>query len=623
VATYNAPRYNVVVIATDDLNFDAWPRCRRMMSRLDSPGQSVYIPFEYANYALCGPSRYTLFTGRFARHLGAHSHGKAYSDDDDYMRMVEERVRYHYLSWWLKQSGYVCGLFGKYINRWPFELGDFAVPPGWAWSDIVVDDSTLSDLANNTTGAAFRGHDPKLSDNVTIDPTYVCGDHGIAGHWDLSHVDRGHDGPDHFAYWRNLNGVLKFEGNDGLNPSSAPAGWTESGTNPDRGGVTTTSPAKTWTSIGTNQTGRVLGTSYSTDLFSKKLQDWIASVAASASQATPFFAWVGLHAPHRQLLSTDEAYEYGVAWRHRGLSHAAFDETTNISNFVDGPGFNQAAGATWDKKPAWLKATYPNPMPAQGGGTPGPHSPGTAGFNDANVLTMHREQVATWRCMQAVDELVYDLVQLLVATPSPRDPTKTLRDDTVVIVVNDQGYTRGTNRALAKTTPYEPSIRSGMWIRYPGLPASGRPGPLANNQTINDLVSHCDLAPTIAEIAGVKPSHAFDGMSLVPLILDGNTPWRRELRGEFNPTADNNDVPKHAWVIANYPDNNQRYKYVELKASAGTQYVPPPGTGPFAAEDELYDLTADPGETDNLTNSGALARVKSDMQTRLSRLHSV
>ena len=84
-----------------------------------------------------------------------------------------------------------------------------------------------------------------------------------------------------------------------------------------------------------------------------------------------------------------------------------------------------------------------------------------------------------------------------------------------------------------------------------------------------------DLAPTISDAAGV-PTPATDGESLLPLLDDPNSAWRRDFLIEH--LEGTNPVTTYCAV------RSARWKYVRY------------ATG----EEELYDLDADPFELENL-----------------------
>jgi hypothetical protein len=97
-----------------------------------------------------------------------------------------------------------------------------------------------------------------------------------------------------------------------------------------------------------------------------------------------------------------------------------------------------------------------------------------------------------------------------------------------------------------------------------------------------------DIAPTIAELAGVTPATPVDGASLVPILSSPAAAWRTAfLIEDFFPRL------LHGVLVSG--EDGHAYKYVEL---GGGQEV------------ELYDLTADPWELVNLANDSAHAETR-------------
>ena len=73
----------------------------------------------YDNVALCCPARATFLTGLYSHHTGVEGNNGAKFDPSDT------------LATWLNHGGYETGLFGKYLNGYPFSEAGNAVPPGW------------------------------------------------------------------------------------------------------------------------------------------------------------------------------------------------------------------------------------------------------------------------------------------------------------------------------------------------------------------------------------------------------------------------------------------------------------------------------------------------------------
>lgn len=103
--------------------------------------------------------------------------------------------------------------------------------------------------------------------------------------------------------------------------------------------------------------------------------------------------------------------------------------------------------------------------------------------------------------LRSVDDAVEQIIGSLKRAGSLRD--------TYVMFVSDNGFLVGQHRRFNKVFGYEESIRVPLMMRGPGIPA---------NSTVDQQVSLVDLSATVASIAGAKPSHDLDGVSLLPMI---------------------------------------------------------------------------------------------------------
>jgi N-acetylglucosamine-6-sulfatase len=106
---------NIVYILTDDQTMESVSKMPYVSSRTD------WIQFNraYINNSLCCPSRASILTGQFDTHTGVGNNAQ-----DGRLREAET------LPVWLQKAGYQTGLFGKYLNEYPFGRGLY-VPPGW------------------------------------------------------------------------------------------------------------------------------------------------------------------------------------------------------------------------------------------------------------------------------------------------------------------------------------------------------------------------------------------------------------------------------------------------------------------------------------------------------------
>jgi arylsulfatase A-like enzyme len=134
---------------------------------------------------------------------------------------------------------------------------------------------------------------------------------------------------------------------------------------------------------------------------------------------------------------------------------------------------------------------------------------------------------------------------------------------TVIFFLTDNGFSFGEHGIRGKRCPYEECIRTPLAVRVPGQAARHVPS----------LVSNVDLAPTIADLAGVTPGLEPDGTSFAPALR--GRPWRGP-PGILLEWAGDREVPPW-WGV-----RTRDFAYVEN--DDGTL--------------ELYDLTGRLGRSD-------------------------
>lgn len=158
-------------------------------------------------------------------------------------------------------------------------------------------------------------------------------------------------------------------------------------------------------------------------------------------------------------------------------------------------------------------------------------------------------------------------------------------EDTVVIYTADHGEMMGAHGLMLKGVfPFEEGYRVPLLVRWPGAGVAGR--------VCDSLVSTCDLAPTIAEMAGAEPLPRAQARSLVPLLRAEEDGWEDEAYAEFH---------------------GQRFFFTQRILWRGHhKYV----FNGFDC-DELYDLEADPHERRNLAGDPAHAALAEEMAARM------
>lgn len=131
-------------------------------------------------------------------------------------------------------------------------------------------------------------------------------------------------------------------------------------------------------------------------------------------------------------------------------------------------------------------------------------------LNKSDISALDEQYRSMMAAMLAVDDLVGDVVKKL--------KEQNVYDDTVIIFTSDNGYMFGEHRLSSKVFAYEESARVPLIIA----------GHKEKGTASDALVLNNDLAPTIAEIAGITPERDVDGRSVVKLLEEKNSPWKRK-----------------------------------------------------------------------------------------------
>jgi N-acetylglucosamine-6-sulfatase len=198
-------------------------------------------------------------------------------------------------------------------------------------------------------------------------------------------------------------------------------------------------------------------------------------------------------------------------------------------------------------------------------------------IDEEHLEDLYNDRLAALR---AVDDLVGTLVAALA---QQRELAST-----AFLFTSDNGFLLGQHRLETKVVPYEESIRVPLVLR---LPAS------ANPVTIDGIALNNDLAPTIADLAGLSAeSLPFDGRSLLPLVDGTATAWRVRFLVEHPPVAGQPfTLPPYA-AVRTLGDG-------ELGGASLLFAEYPPytrGRCVRTGDTELYDLARDPFELRSL-----------------------
>ena len=204
-----------------------------------------------------------------------------------------------------------------------------------------------------------------------------------------------------------------------------------------------------------------------------------------------------------------------------------------------------------------------------------------------------------------------------------------LSDNTIIVYTSDQGFYMGEHGWFDKRFMYEESLRTPLIIAYPG---HIKPG-----STCNRLVQNIDYAPTFLELAGVKKPNNMPGRSLTPVFESGDNvkKWRTSIYYHYYDYPTYHMVRKHDGV------RTERYKLIHFYGAGGldavkeNKYQRQPGTreygsmkylnslGYFEPKDsavnynELYDLSSDPHELNNLYGKLGYEKITKQLQREL------
>jgi N-acetylglucosamine-6-sulfatase len=276
-----------------------------------------------------------------------------------------------------------------------------------------------------------------------------------------------------------------------------------------------------WKSYDVNENGELKSYSQADKQETYYLRDKAEAFIRNHSQGgAPWFAMVATHAPHNPNTWAPE-------FRH-SYDHATMPKP---------PSYNEADVSD---KPGWIRVR-PRLDPRCG------NSKGNPDCNEE----MSEAWSARLKSLMSVDVMVGELVRALEETGQ--------LDSTYVVFTSDNGFVLYRHRVYSKGAPYEEIQGVPFVVRGPDV----RQGVLSQQ-----LVANIDLAPTIADWAGIQLPGYVDGRSLVPVLEDTATSWRRWLLFEQ--------------FLGGHP-------YVGVRTAVGESYIEYE-----SGEKEYYDLRVDP-----------------------------
>ncbi len=182
------------------------------------------------------------------------------------------------------------------------------------------------------------------------------------------------------------------------------------------------------------------------------------------------------------------------------------------------------------------------------------------------VISFAEAQRGYARSLAAVDESVGAVLDAV-------DP-----ENTVFVLMGDNGFLWGEQGLIDKRAMYEPSIRVPLAIHAPARFQARREERFALN---------LDIAPTLLDLAGVR-APAMHGSSLRPLLEGRDAPWREDFVYEYDWEFDYPYTPTLTGI------RTGRHSYCQT----------------FGVWDvnELYDVREDPAQMKNLVGEARIVR---------------
>ena len=198
-----------------------------------------------------------------------------------------------------------------------------------------------------------------------------------------------------------------------------------------------------------------------------------------------------------------------------------------------------------------------------------------------------------------------------------------LADNTLVIVVSEQG----SSFPFGKWTCYDTGLQSAFIARWPG---KIKPG------TVNEaLIEYLDVLPTYIEAAGGRAPSVLDGKSLLPVLLGKAKEHKEYVFGEMTTRGIINGSDhfgirsirsrrfKYVWNFTpevkfqNACTKSSIFKSWQDKAASDSDAAEKVRRYEHRPVEELYDITEDQYEWNNLADDPKYAKVKAELRRRL------
>ena len=262
-------------------------------------------------------------------------------------------------------------------------------------------------------------------------------------------------------------------------------------------------------------------------------------------RSRPFFLAVGFYKPHTPYVAPKRWFD-------------AYPEPSRIPLVAPHPG-------DWDDIPAMAR-----------------NNDNDQALDDDKRRLLRR---AYWACISFADAQVGRLLDALDRLD--------LRRRTIVVFWSDHGYLLGEHSLWQKQACFEESARVPLIISAPDQPDRGK--------AVAAPVELIDLYPTLADLAGLPPPPALDGVSLRPWM---ESPDKAAARPAFTQAQRGRRNRQGDWIFGRSVTDG-RFRYTEWDGGKAGR--------------ELYDHRDDPHEFTNLADAPAAAAERERLAALLHR----
>lgn len=405
---------NVIIVMSDDLDAIYTPQYFPEVLPIVDSLKSIGIDFtnSFTPMSICCPSRSATLTGTYAHTNGVYRNASVNGGWSAFKHNEPYTLPAH-----LFKSGYRTTMIGKYLNGYG---DDKNAQPLYGWTDADV----------FTTFFFYKGYDYNI----------------------LS--------------WNNGNAI-----NDTL--------WKAENVSEKHYGSTSED--------------------YTTDVLSKKAISFIKDAEKNDDQ--PFFIYLTPTAPHFPLQA---ASRYEKMAQERWVN-VPVPNRLNYNN-----DFGKLATPAEKKMPldksSFLRNTWKKRIHQMSKGA----FFYNLTFKGKVPKSIHSFLQADWYSRLGSLYALNDMVRNLIKTLKENDEW----NNTLLIFTSDNGYMLGSHAMMHKGNPYEEAIRVPMIITGGDSLHLKQPG------KTEEWVTNLDLMPTILDIAGVKIPENIEGISLVPLLYN-------------------------------------------------------------------------------------------------------